>query len=308
MSSATLPLTASCSALSKKARSLGRVAGGSREEATRDRRGGAATAERVAGKLELDCVVKRYADATGTINAVDGVSLTVEPGQFVALYGPSGSGKSTLLMLAAGLSRPDAGSIRLAGREINSLSAAESARFRREEVGIVFQSFHLMPGATALDNTILKLGSLGLTPGQARDAARPWLERLGLGKRMAHTPSEMSMGERQRVVIARALTTKPRLLLADEPTGHLDSRRGREVLQILAEVGSEENIPILLVTHDPNARAFVSDVYTLRDGALTAGLAVELEPSLSEISGSGLAASADVSRGHPSPPRGQGAG
>lgn len=307
MSSATLPLTASYFALSKKARSLGRAAGGSSEEVARDRRGGAATAERVVGKLELDCVVKRYADATGTINAVDGVSLTVEPGQFVALYGPSGSGKSTLLMLAAGLSRPDAGSIRLAGREINSLSAAESARFRREEVGIVFQSFHLMPGATALDNAMLKLGSLGLTPGQARDAARPWLERLGLGKRMAHTPSEMSMGERQRVVIARALTTKPRLLLADEPTGHLDSRRGREVLQILAGVGSEENIPILLVTHDPNARAFVSDVYTLRDGALTAGLAVELEPSLSEMRGSGPAASVDVDRRHPGP-IGQGAG
>lgn len=247
-------------------------------------------------KLELDRVVKRYRDGTETINAVDGVSLTVEPGQFVALYGPSGSGKTTLLMMAAGLSRPDAGSVRLAGREISSLSPAESARFRREEVGIVFQSFHLMPAASALDNAMLKLGSLGLTPGQARERARPWLERLGLAKRMAHMPSEMSMGERQRVVIARALTTRPRLLLADEPTGHLDSKRGREVLQILAEVGSEENIPILLVTHDPNARAFVSDVYTLRDGALTVGLAAELGPNPCNIRGSGSVASASVER------------
>jgi putative ABC transport system ATP-binding protein len=246
-------------------------------------------------------------NGTETINAVDGISLTVEAGQFAALYGPSGSGKTTLLMMAAGLSRPDAGSISLAGREISSLSPSESARFRREEVGIVFQSFHLMPGASALDNAILKLGSLGLTPGQARDRARPWLERLGLAKRMAHTPSEMSMGERQRVVIARALTTKPRLLLADEPTGHLDSKRGREVLQILAEVGSEENIPILLVTHDPNARAFVSDVYTLRDGALTVGLAAELGPTPSNRGGSAPSVNMDADRRRPGP-IGQGAG
>lgn len=284
-----------------------RAASGIQEEAERGGRCGTALADRGVGKLELDRVVKRYTDVADTINAVNGVSLTVEPGQFVALYGPSGSGKSTLLMMAAALSRPDSGSIRLAGREISSLSPAESARFRREEVGIVFQSFHLMPGASALDNAMLKLGSLGLTPEQAREGARPWLERLGLAKRMAHTPSEMSMGERQRVVIARALTTKPRLLLADEPTGHLDSKRGREVLQILAEVGSEENIPILLVTHDPNARAFVSDVYTLRDGALTDGLAAELGPNPPSISGSDPAAKVDVDRRRPGP-IGQGAG
>lgn len=164
-----------------------------------------------------------------------------------------------------------------------------------------------MPGVSALDNAMLKLGSLGLTPEEAREVARPWLERLGLAKRMAHRPSEMSMGERQRVVIARALTTKPRLLLADEPTGHLDSKRAREVLRILAEVGLEENIPILLVTHDPNARAFASDVYTLRDGTLTAGLDVELELSMSGIGGSGFAGGVDVHRRRPGP-IGQGAG
>lgn len=225
--------------------------------------------------LELDRVVRRYTTGADTINAVDGVSLTVAPGEFVALYGPSGSGKSTLLMMAAGLSRPDAGSIRFDGRELSALSSSESARYRREEVGVVFQTFHLMPGASALDNAILKLCSMGHGVKAAREIARPWLERLGLGKRMGHRPAQLSMGERQRVVIARALTTKPRLLLADEPTGNLDSKRGQEVLRLFTELCTEQNMPILLVTHDPKARAFADRVYTLRDGALVEGLAVE---------------------------------
>lgn len=220
------------------------------------------------GTLELRNVVKRYASAGETIHAADDVSLSIEPGEFVALYGPSGSGKSTLLMMAAALNQPDSGSIFFDGREIGSLSGRESARYRRVEVGIIFQSFHLMPGTSALDNAALKLGSLGMTPAEGRRMAQPWLERLGLGKRLKHGPSELSMGERQRVVIARALASNPRLLLADEPTGHLDSKRGREVLGILRDICTERGIPILLVTHDPSAKTFAERVYTLRDGAL----------------------------------------
>ncbi|HWX86925.1 MAG TPA: ABC transporter ATP-binding protein [Solirubrobacteraceae bacterium] len=230
--------------------------------------------------LELGEVVKRYEGGGETVNAVDGVSLSVAPGEFVALYGPSGSGKTTLLMMAATIKRPDAGSITFGGRELASLTKRESARFRRETVGIVFQSFHLMQGASALDNASLKLFALNMRLGEAHDMARPWLERLGLGHRLNHKPSEMSMGERQRVSIARALANKPRLLLADEPTGNLDSRRSREVLGLLSEICAEENIPAVLVTHDPQATAFVTRVHTLRDGTLSDGLDLDLHTSM----------------------------
>jgi putative ABC transport system ATP-binding protein len=228
------------------------------------------------GTLVLRDVVKRYEGGGDTVNAVDGVSLSVAPGEFVALYGPSGSGKTTLLMMAATIKRPDSGSIAFDGRELAGLTKRESARFRRETVGIVFQSFHLMQGASALDNAALKLFALKMRLEEAHDMARPWLERLGLGHRLNHKPSEMSMGERQRVAIARALANKPHVLLADEPTGNLDSQRSREVLGLLSEICAEENIPAVLVTHDPQATAFVTRVHTLRDGTLSDGLDLDL--------------------------------
>ncbi|MGH2880139.1 MAG: ABC transporter ATP-binding protein [Solirubrobacteraceae bacterium] len=230
--------------------------------------------------LELHNVVKRYEAASETIHAVDGVSLSVEPGEFIALYGPSGSGKSTLLMLAATVKQPDSGSIMFDGRELRGLSTNESARFRLDTVGIVFQSFHLSRGSSALDNACMKLFAYKLTMREAHDMARPWLERLGLGQRLDSTAAELSMGERQRVAIARALANKPRMLLADEPTGNLDTRRSREVLGLLKEICVEENIPIALVTHDPQAIGFVDRVYTLRDGKLTDGLDLDLHASI----------------------------
>ena len=180
--------------------------------------------------LELRELVKHYTSDAEVVRAVDGVSLTVAPGELVALYGPSGSGKTTLLLLTAGLLTPDRGSVWFDQREVSGLPAAEAARFRRREVGFVFQSFHLMAGATALDNAALKLLGDGWTLRDARKVARPWLERVGLGERVEHTPDKLSMGERQRVAIARALAGEPRLLLTDEPTGNLDSKRSREVL------------------------------------------------------------------------------
>lgn len=230
--------------------------------------------------LQLRDVVKRYAGAGEIVNAVDGVSLSVAPGEFVALYGPSGSGKTTLLTMAAAITRPDSGSVVFDGREVSALPPRESARYRREELGVVFQSFHLAAGASALDNAALKLFSLGMRLDDARQMARPWLERVGLGERLEHRPSEMSMGERQRVAIARALANSPRLLLADEPTGNLDSKRSREVLGMLGEICREQDIPVLLVTHDPQATSFVDQVYTLRDGRLTEGLDLELHATV----------------------------
>lgn len=228
--------------------------------------------------LQLREVSKRYVSSGETIHAVDRVSLDVAPGEFVALYGPSGSGKTTLLLLAAAIMQPDEGSVLLDGQEVSGLSPRESARYRREQAGVIFQSFHLVNGASAIDNAGLKLFALGKSLGEAADAAQPWLERLGLGARVEHTPGEMSMGERQRVAIARALASNPRVLLADEPTGNLDSKRSREILGMLAEIVRERQIPALLATHDPQATTFVDTVYTMSDGHLTKGLDIELQP------------------------------
>ncbi len=227
--------------------------------------------------LELREVSKRYTSAGETVDAVDRVSLTVAPGEFVALYGPSGSGKTTLLLLAAAIMQPDEGSVLFDGREVSGLSASESARYRREQTGVVFQSFHLT-GSSALDNAAVKLLALGMTLGDAHMAALPWLERVGLGGRVEHASTEMSMGERQRVAIARALANDPRLLLADEPTGNLDSKRSREILGMLADIVHERQLSALLATHDPQATAFVDRVYTMRDGRLREGLDIELHP------------------------------
>jgi putative ABC transport system ATP-binding protein len=218
--------------------------------------------------LELREVVKHYPSGGELVRAVDGVSLTVRPGEFVALYGPSGSGKTTLLMLAAALIEPDAGSVRFDGRDVADGSERERAVYRRRDVGFVFQSFHLMGAATALDNAAVKLLADGWSVTDAEREAHRWLERVGLSERVAHTPGRLSTGECQRVAIARALVNEPRLLLADEPTGNLDSRRGRDVLGLLRELSHERRIPVLLVTHDPQAIDFVDRVHTMRDGRL----------------------------------------
>jgi putative ABC transport system ATP-binding protein len=218
--------------------------------------------------LELRGVVKHYRGGEEIVRAVDGVTLTIEAGEIVALYGPSGSGKSTLLMLIAGLLAADQGSIRFDGREVTRFSARESAAYRRHDLGLVSQEFHLIPHASALDNAMIGLGPLGFTPREARAKTLPWLARLGLGARVSHSSEELSMGERQRVAIATALVGEPGLLLADEPTGNLDSARSKEILALMREICREREIPGLLVTHDTDAIDFVDRVITLRDGRL----------------------------------------
>lgn len=220
--------------------------------------------------LELRELVKHYAVGdSDTVSAVDGVSLRVACGELVALYGPSGSGKSTLLMLAAAVMRPDSGAVFVDGREISALAPREAAAYRMSELGYVRQSLDLIPGATALDNAALKLLGRPARVREARRRVEPLLVRLGLGERLEHRAEQLSMGERQRVMIARALSTEPRLVLADEPTGSLDTERGREVLALLGELCHERGIAVLLVTHDPEAAAYADRVHTLRDGRLS---------------------------------------
>jgi putative ABC transport system ATP-binding protein len=220
--------------------------------------------------LELRDVAKHYTCGGEIVRAVDGVSLRVGSGEFVALYGPSGSGKTTLLLLAAGLASTDRGVVAFDGRDIGALSERESALYRLRDVGFVFQAFHLMPHTSALDNATIKLTGDGRTLRDARERALPWLERVGLGDRAEHTPEQLSMGERQRVAIARALAGEPRLLLADEPTGNLDSQRSGEILALMRDVCHERKIPAIVVTHDPDAVSFVDRAHTLRDGRLAA--------------------------------------
>jgi putative ABC transport system ATP-binding protein len=218
--------------------------------------------------LELRELVKHYRAGDGEIvRAVDGVSLTVAPGELVALYGPSGSGKTTLLMLIAGLLEPDSGTVAVAGREIGALSQRERAQLRRSELGFIRQSLDLIPGVRADDNAALKLLAVSGRR-EAQRAVEPLLVRLGLDGRALQRSEQLSMGERQRVMIARALSTQPSVVLADEPTGSLDSERGIEVLELLSEVCHEGDVAMLLVTHDPRAAEFADRVQALRDGQL----------------------------------------
>jgi len=218
--------------------------------------------------LELRDLVKHYASVGGeTVRAVDGVSLQVAAGEMVALYGPSGSGKTTLLLMVATLLEPTAGAVVIGGRDVSSLSEREASHFRLSELGFIRQNFDLLPGVSAIDNAVLKL----LATLRWRDAQReiaPLLERLGLGERLHHRAETLSMGERQRVMIARALSTAPRLLLADEPTGSLDTQRGREVLELLRELCRERGVAVVLVSHDPMAALYADRVFALRDGRL----------------------------------------
>jgi putative ABC transport system ATP-binding protein len=219
--------------------------------------------------LELRSVSKRFAGLDGeTIRAVDDVSLTVAAGELVAIYGPSGSGKSTLLFVAAGIAPPDAGSVLFEGRDLAALSRRAAARHRRSALGFVFQSSRLVPGLSAIDNAALKLMAEGASRTEARRRVAPLLERLGVVRRAEHRATQLSRGERHRVALARALSNDPRLVLADEPTGSLDSQRSHEVLTLLAEVGRERGVGVLLATHDPAGADFADRVHRLRDGRL----------------------------------------
>ena len=219
--------------------------------------------------LEIRELVKHYRSGEDeVVEALDGVSTSIGAGELVALYGPSGSGKTTLLNIVAALLAPDRGAVLVGGRDVTALSAREAARYRRLELGYVSQTLDLLPGVSAIDNAALKLFDMRIGVREAHRRVAPLMDRLGLGRRLRNRAEQLSSGERQRVLIARALATGPRLVLADEPTGSLDSARSREVLTLLTEICHEREVAMLLATHDLQAAAFADRAHALRDGRL----------------------------------------
>ncbi len=217
---------------------------------------------------ELEHVSRRYHRGAETVVALDDVSLSLERAELVALVGPSGCGKSTTLNLLAGVDRADAGRVRLAGVDLAIASEAELVRLRRHHVGLVFQAFHLMPHLTVEENVALPLALAGRRdPGRVADL----LARVGLTPRRRHFPSELSGGEQQRTAIARALVHHPEVVVADEPTGNLDSLTGAAILELMAELRREEGAALLLATHDDRIARAADRVLRMRDGRIVEG-------------------------------------
>jgi putative ABC transport system ATP-binding protein len=218
--------------------------------------------------IRIRGLTKVFGSGETAVRALDGVDLEVAEGEMVAIMGPSGSGKSTLLHLLGALETPTSGSIELAGRHFEGLDDRGLTLLRRERIGFVFQFYNLLPVLTAEENVLLPALIAGRHDEDLRRRAEALLERVGLGPRASHLPSELSGGEQQRVSIARALLMEPELVLADEPTGNLDSHSEAQVLELLAELNRAEGHTIVLVTHDPGAAAIASRVVFLRDGRL----------------------------------------
>jgi putative ABC transport system ATP-binding protein len=232
--------------------------------------------------VELEDVKRVYATGDVEVRALDGVSVTIEDGEFVAIMGPSGSGKSTLMNILGCLDRPTSGRYHLAGREVSRLSKVELAEVRNRVLGFVFQSFNLLPRTTALENVELPLLYQGTPARERRKRSVESLERVGLGARMGHTPNQLSGGQQQRVAIARALVTHPRVILADEPTGNLDSRTSLEVMALFQELGVQ-GITVILVTHEPEVAEFASRVVVVKDGRVRSD--AKRTPKVVELSG-----------------------
>jgi len=217
--------------------------------------------------LEARAVSKVYQMGTTTVAALDQVSVAIEEGGFVAIQGTSGSGKSTLLNMLGGLDHPTSGEVLFAEKPLAPLSKREMARYRRFSVGMIFQNFNLIPTMTAQENVGLALAFGGLRGAQRQKRSEELLSRVGLGDRLTHRPSELSGGEQQRVAIARALANSPKVLLADEPTGNVDSTRAHELLALLREMVSHDSLTVLMVTHDRElATSFADHIILMKDG------------------------------------------
>lgn len=219
--------------------------------------------------LKAVALTKVYPSGEGTIHAVDSVDLEVRSGSFSVVTGRSGSGKTTLLNLLGGLDQPTSGEVLLNGVSISTLNEAERASARRHEIGFIFQSFGLLPMLTAVENVEVPLRLIKADPEKRRERSRTLLEMVGLSARADHRPDELSGGEQQRVAIARALSNEPRLLLADEPTGQLDSRTGAEIVRVLAELVSTQGIAAFIATHDAAPLAYADQVLRLSDGRIS---------------------------------------
>ena len=204
-----------------------------------------------------------------TVVALRSINLTVDRGQFVALVGPSGSGKSTLLNLVGGLDRPTSGELWINGVELSASKEKALTEHRRQRVGFVFQSFNLLPRLTAVENVALPLMFVGVDQRERLERAVELLAQVGLSDRLDHRPTQLSGGEQQRVAIARALVNHPAIILADEPTGNIDTTTGAEIMALLRHLNREQGVTLLLVTHDPEAASFADRIIQLRDGQIT---------------------------------------
>ena len=222
--------------------------------------------------LSIRALTKSYTLGRRTLDVLRGVSLDVRRGEFLALRGASGAGKSTLLHLIGGLDSPNAGEIYFAGQNVAAYSERKLTDFRNHRVGFVFQSYHLLPELDALENVCLPARVARLPAARAEARGRELLDRVGLGDRWEHKPFELSGGEQQRVAIARALVNEPELVLADEPTGNLDSRTGGEIIELLKKLHAEKQTTLVIATHDAKVAAHAQRVFELADGCIVEGL------------------------------------
>lgn len=218
--------------------------------------------------IEVRDLVKTYRSGDGFLNALDGVSFEIDSGEFVAIMGPSGSGKSTTMNMLGCLDSPTRGSYVLDGRDVSRLSSDELAEVRNKKLGFIFQGFNLLPRLSAVDNVALPLVYQGVPRAERTERAMESLRRVGLGERMGHRPSQMSGGQQQRVAIARALVGRAPMILADEPTGNLDTKTSIEIMHLLLEV-NDEGKTVVLVTHEPDIAEYASRVLVFKDGHLT---------------------------------------
>ena len=236
---------------------------------------------------------RTYEVGSEKVHALDGVSLEIETNEYVAIMGPSGSGKTTLMNIIGCLDTPSAGSYRLKDKEISEQTDDELARIRNQEIGFVFQTFNLLARADALHNVELPLVYAGVKHEERRRRAREALELVGLGDRMKHRPNELSGGQRQRVAIARALVNRPSIVLADEPTGNLDTRTGEEIMAAFAQIWSKGNT-VILVTHEPDVAAHAHRIVRMRDGKIESD---EVNPNPTEAALPGLPTVAAIADG-----------
>ncbi len=218
--------------------------------------------------IQTENLTKVYGKGDTAVVALDHVSMSVDPGEFVAVMGPSGCGKSTLLHLLGGLDRPTDGRVMIDGNSLSTLSDNALTQLRRRKIGFVFQFFNLIPILSSVDNAALPLLLDGKNSAQSKQKAAEWLEKVGLGARLGNRPDQLSAGQQQRVAIARALITEPMLVLADEPTGNLDSRASDEIAALLQQVAKEWGRSVLMVTHDPRIAAYADRIIFLKDGKI----------------------------------------